>query len=111
MSIALLRGKGEIVKYLMDYLMEHKDRQSEIVGRLDDENLCTYMMGTICTYKEAYDFLESDLFVKNEFFLCSTGDMTPVMNSAYFGRPHLAHFIAKLAEKDGYKDGVYKMVL
>lgn len=55
--------------------------------------------------------MKNPLFIDNEFFLCKTGDMTPVMNAAFFGRPLVAQIIIDLAKEEKYKEGVYKMVL
>lgn len=68
-------------------------------------------MGTICVFDEAVEFLKDPLFVEGEFFLCSTGDMTPVMNAAFFGRPRVAEIIEELAEEEKYTEDVYKMLL
>lgn len=111
LTIALLRGTGEIVKYIVNYLEENPAQQSAIVGVMDDENMCTYLMGTICTFPEALWFLKNDLFLEKEFFLCNTGDMTPVMNAAFFGRPAFAKIVYDLSKQKKFKEGIYRMAL
>lgn len=111
LTIALLRGTGEIVKYIVNYLEENPAQQSSIVGVMDDENMCTYLMGTICTFPEALWFLKNDLFLEKEFFLCTTGDMTPVMNAAFFGRPAFAKIVYDLSKQKKFKEGIYRMAL
>ena len=111
LTIALLRGTGEIVKYIVNYLEQNPSQQSSIVGVMDDENMCTYLMGTICTFPEALWFLKNDLFLEKEFFLCNTGDMTPVMNAAFFGRPAFAKIVYDLSKQKKFKEGIYRMAL
>lgn len=110
-GIALLRGKGDVVKYIMEYLQQNPDKRTGVVGKLDDDSLCTYLIATICKIPEAYEYMKNPLFIDNEFFLCKTGDMTPVMNAAFFGRPLVAQIITDLAKDEKYKEGIYKMVL
>lgn len=111
LGIALLRGKGEVVRIIVDFLQNNPDKRTGVIGKLDDDNLCTYLIATICKIPEAHDLMKNPLFIDNEFFLCKTGDMTPVMNAAFFGRPLVAQIIIDLAKEEKYKEGVYKMVL
>ncbi|CAL6072028.1 Conserved_hypothetical protein [Hexamita inflata] len=111
LTIALLRGKGEVVKFLINHLETNKEAADQVIGHLDEENLCTYLMGTICTFDEAFKFLRNKTFIDAEFFLCATGDMTPVMNAAFFGRPYFAKIITELSEDPKYQEGIYKMAL
>jgi len=111
LTIALLRGAGEVVKYIVRYVEDNPSAQAELLGKLDDEQMCTYLMGTICTFKEAIEFLKNDLFIEKEFFLCQTGDMTPVMNAAFFGRPQFAQIILDLSKDKRYREGIYRMAL
>lgn len=96
---------------ILKFLENNKQKREEIVGKFDDEGLTTYLMATICNFPEAQQLLAHPIFLEHEFFLVKTGDITPVMNAAFFGRPFLAEFIYRMSTAQSYRENTYKMLL
>lgn len=95
----------------MDYLRDNPAKRTGVVGKQDDDNLCTYLIACICQAPEALEYMKNPLFIDSELFLNVTGDMTPIMNVSFFGRPKAAEILAELAQSEKYKEGIYSMCL
>lgn len=97
LTIALLRKRGDIVTYILEYLEKNKDAREELVGKMDDMGLTSLLMACICNFPEAMAVIRHGIFMNAEFFLIKTGDITPTTNCALFGRPELAKYFVELA--------------
>lgn len=73
--------------------------------------LSTYIIAGLCKSAEATAVIQSRVFVERELPLVVTGDITPVFNAAYFGRPELAKTLVRFAEDETYRDIIYEMAL
>lgn len=73
--------------------------------------LTTYIVATLVQSPEAYEVLRNPLYLQREFGLVLKGDITPIMNAAYFGRLETAKVLFELSEQDAYKEVVFEMAL
>lgn len=78
---------------------------------LNSMGLSTYVIAGLCKGEEANSVIQNRIFVERELPLVVTGDITPVFNAAYFGRPELAKTLARFAEDEEYRSIIYEMAL
>ena len=110
LAISLLRANTKTSQVILNYVNSNENVQDSL-GVLNSMGLSTYVIAGLCKGAEASSVINSRIFVERELPLVVTGDITPVFNAAYFGRPELAKALARLAEDEVYRDIIFEMAL
>ncbi|CAL6084511.1 Ankyrin_repeat protein 1 [Hexamita inflata] len=108
LQIALLRASAQSINCILQYIDSH---DTKIEGNIDDSGFNNLVTASMCHGTIVKSVFFNQKLLQTELPQIRTGNFTPVMNAAYYGRPLVAAIFVKLSQQKEFQEFIFKQLL